>query len=58
LTQASHKVAEAMYKQASQAGGGGQPGAGPEGGAAGASAGKADDDIVDADFEEVNEDKK
>jgi molecular chaperone DnaK len=56
LTQASHKVAEAMYKQASQSGAEG-PG-GPEGDA-GADAGStgADDDVVDADFEEV-QDKK
>jgi molecular chaperone DnaK len=60
LTQASHKVAEAMYKQASEAGAG-AAGAGPEagaGGAAGAGAASADDDVVDADFEEVKEEKK
>ncbi|MBA4392088.1 MAG: molecular chaperone DnaK [Desulfobacca sp.] len=53
LTQTSHKLAEKMYSQASQQG----PGAGPEAGArggAGPSAGKkADEDVVDADFEEV-----
>jgi molecular chaperone DnaK len=55
LTQASHKLAEAMYKQASQ-GGAQQPG---EEAAAGAQAGPsaADDDVVDADFEEVKDDK-
>lgn len=53
LTQASHKLAEIMYAQATA----GQPGAG--GGAAGGEAGgatgkkKGDDDVVDADFEEV-----
>jgi molecular chaperone DnaK len=50
LTQASHKLAEAMYAKASaQQGGPGpeQPGAGPQGAA------KEDDDVVDADFEEV-----
>jgi molecular chaperone DnaK len=59
LTQASHKVAEAMYKQASEAGAG-AAGAGPEAaaGAAGAGAASADDDVVDADFEEVKEEKK
>lgn len=62
LTQASHKVAEAMYQQASAAGGAdGQPG--PDGagdpGAGANAAGAADDDVVDADFEEVkDEDKK
>jgi len=56
LTQASHKLAEAMYKQASQEAGpqpdGGQPNAEQPGAAA------PDDDVVDADFEEVKEDKK
>jgi molecular chaperone DnaK len=58
LTQASHKVAEAMYKQASEAGAG-AAGPGPDAaGATGAGAGAADDDVVDADFEEVKEEKK
>jgi molecular chaperone DnaK len=59
LTQASHKLAEAMYQQASGASGaagGAQHGAGEQGGSAGR--GAADDDVVDADFEEVKEDKK
>jgi molecular chaperone DnaK len=52
LTNASHKLAEAMYQQASQAEGqkAGAPG--------GAKASKPEDDVVDADFEEVKEDKK
>jgi molecular chaperone DnaK len=46
LTQASHKLAETMYSQAAQ-----QPGdTGGEEAAAGAS---KDEDVVDADFEEV-----
>jgi len=56
LTQASHKLAEAMYKQASQ-----EAGPQPEPGQANPDqpAGAApDDDVVDADFEEVKEDKK
>jgi molecular chaperone DnaK len=59
LTQASHKVAEAMYKQASEAGAG-AAGPGPDAGAGAAGAGStaADDDVVDADFEEVKEEKK
>ena len=55
LSQASHKLAEAMYAKAS-AGAGGQDGGGPAGGgAAGAGNGArgGDDDVVDADFEEV-----
>ncbi|MGD9042199.1 MAG: molecular chaperone DnaK [Desulfobacterales bacterium] len=58
LTQASHKLAEAMYQQASQ--NEQQAGAGAESAeqAAGGS-GTADEDVVDADFEEVkDEDKK
>ena len=56
LTQASHKLAEAVYQKASQAGQGPGPG-----GDAGAEAGpppSGDDDVVDADFEEVKGDKK
>jgi len=49
LTQASHKLAEAMYQQASQADPGADAG-GQQGG--GKPAGK-DDDVVDADFEEI-----
>ncbi len=50
LTQASHKIAEAAYKKAAEEGQGGA-----EGAAAGAA--PADDDVVDADFEEVKEEK-
>ncbi len=68
LTQASHKLAELMYAQASQQSGttggpeGGGAAGGPGAGAAGAASGGAtgssggggdDDDVVDADFEEV-----
>jgi molecular chaperone DnaK len=59
LTQASHKLAEAMYKSA------GQPGAGGAAGAAGASGdgqqsqSKPKDDVVDAEFVDVDpKDKK
>ena len=58
LTQISHKLAEAMYQQASaadqQASG---AGAGAEGQAGGGGA-APDEDVVDADFEEVKDDKK
>ena len=58
LTQASHKLAEAMYQQASGAAGA-HPGAGGGEEAAGsAGRGPSYDDVVDADFEEVKEDKK
>jgi len=51
LTQASHKMAEAMYKQ--QAPGGPQAGpTGPQDGAQ-AGGGKRGDDVVDAEFEDV-----
>jgi molecular chaperone DnaK len=56
LTQTSHKLAEAMYQQAAGAGQQ-QEGAGPEAAQADASA-SADEDVVDADFEEVKDDKK
>ncbi len=53
LTAASHKLAELMYAQASQENPGGGPDAGgPENADAG-SDDKKDDDVVDADFEEV-----
>ncbi len=55
LQQASHKLAETMYQQASQEGaaqGGAYEDAGQAGGAS------ADEDVVDADYEEVDEDKK
>jgi molecular chaperone DnaK len=53
LTQASHKLAEIMYAQATKdQTGGQQTGGGPEaGGQAGGP--KSDEDVVDADFEEV-----
>lgn len=58
LTQVSHKLAEAMYQQASGSEGAGGAG-GEETGTGPADADAAqDDDVVDADFEEVNEDKK
>jgi molecular chaperone DnaK len=57
LTNASHKLAEAMYQQASAAGQ--QAGPGPEAGTGEQPGGAApDEDVVDADFEEVKEDDK
>ncbi|MBM3510208.1 MAG: molecular chaperone DnaK [Alphaproteobacteria bacterium] len=58
LTQASMKLGEAMYK--AQAGSGGAPGEGPSAGpdAGGGDAKKGGEDVVDADFEEVDENKK
>ncbi len=56
MTQVSHKLAEAMYQQASagdqQAGADAGPGGDQTGGAA------PEEDVVDADFEEVKEDEK
>ncbi len=52
LTNASHKLAELMYAQAAKETPGGPQDTGGAGGA-GKSGGKDDDDIVDADFEEV-----
>ncbi|MBI5251194.1 MAG: molecular chaperone DnaK [Desulfomonile tiedjei] len=57
LQTASHKLAEAMYQKAAGSGGeGGPTGAGP--GAAGAGTKGPEDDVVDADFEEVKEEGK
>ena len=55
LTQASHKLAEAMYAKASAKGETAGAGAEDDGADAGkAGSAKGDDDVVDADFEEVN----
>ena len=51
LTQASHKLAEKIYQQQTEAGEQEAPAEAGENPATG------DDDVVDADFEEVNEDK-
>jgi len=56
LAQAAMKLGEAMY-QASQAQGGGDAGPGATGGAE-AGGQKADDNVVDAQFEEVDDKKK
>ncbi|MDD2466947.1 MAG: molecular chaperone DnaK [Desulfobulbus sp.] len=56
LTQASHKLAELMYAQAKAQGAAPGDDGGAAGGAAGGQGkkgGKDDDDVVDADFEEV-----
>jgi molecular chaperone DnaK len=67
LAQLSMKLGEAMYKQAQAAGeahpgdGGGAAGGPGSGGGAGpgaGAAGKPDDKVVDADFEEVDDQKK
>ena len=56
LNTASHKLAEAMYAKTAQqqgAGAGPQPGADAGTGAGAQAGGKKDDDVVDADFEDV-----
>ena len=60
LSTVSHKLAEEMYKKASaqQAGGGTDSGAGHGEGAESGSEGKPKEDVVDADFEEVDKGKK
>jgi molecular chaperone DnaK len=52
LAQAAHKLAEAMYAKAQAAGDAGEAGAGGEARAAGK------EDVVEAEFEEVKDDKK
>jgi molecular chaperone DnaK len=53
LTQASHKLAETMYSQASQRAQAGGGGGAAYGGGSGGGGGRKDEDVVDADFEEV-----
>jgi molecular chaperone DnaK len=53
LAQASMKLGEAMYKQAAEQQGGSAEGGGPAGGAEGKK-----EDVVDAEFTEVDDDKK
>jgi molecular chaperone DnaK len=57
LTQASHKLAEVMYKSGAQ---GGEPTAdgGQTGQADGARGGKADGDVIDAEYVDVDDKKK
>jgi len=57
LAQAAMKMGEALYK-AQAAGAGPQPGAGPQAGPQPGTGGPSDDKVVDADFEEVDEQKK
>jgi molecular chaperone DnaK len=61
LTQASHKLAEAMYKSSAGTGAGGQgptPGADGAGAPHDGAAQKPKDDVVDAEFVDVDEKKK
>ncbi|HGX92832.1 MAG TPA: molecular chaperone DnaK [Candidatus Tenderia sp.] len=58
LTEISGKLAERVYAQDGGAEGAAQPGAGAAGGAAGAASAAKDDGVVDAEFEEVKDDKK
>jgi molecular chaperone DnaK len=59
LTTASHKLAEAMYKASSQPGAGAAPGGDGAGAAPdGKDAGKGKDNVVDAEFVDVDDKKK
>jgi molecular chaperone DnaK len=53
LTQASHKLAELMYAKANTGAQGGEPGGDAGASAGGSAQGQDNDDVVDADFEEV-----
>jgi molecular chaperone DnaK len=55
LTGATHKLAEVMYREASQQGGSGAPGAGQ--GPTGQAAGHKEGEVVDAEFEDLGEKK-
>jgi molecular chaperone DnaK len=56
LVKSSHKLAEIMYQQASQQGGG-PAGGGPGASGAAAGTGAGGDDVIDADFVDVDEKK-
>jgi molecular chaperone DnaK len=63
LTTASHKLAEAMYKASSQPGAGAAPGGDGGGSAPGGEGGKDDggkgkDNVVDAEFVDVDDKQK
>jgi len=58
LEQASHKLAQAMYQQAGQAGQPGDGGARPAEQPRGNGGTKPEGDVVDAEFEEVDKEKK
>ena len=59
LTQASHTLAQKMYTQTDAPGGEGGPEGGPESGEGGGGegSGKSDEDVVDAEFEDVSKEK-
>jgi molecular chaperone DnaK len=57
LTRASHKIAEALYQQQTSAGQADAASAGAQGQAAGASGGKGGDDVIDAEYIDVDENK-
>lgn len=58
LTQASHTLAQKMYTQTEASGGDGGPEGGPESGEGGGdSSDKSDEDVVDAEFEDVSKEK-
>ena len=56
LTQASHKVAEAMYKSGAQPGGAG--GGADAHGTSGAKPGEKSDDVIDAEYVDADDKKK
>jgi molecular chaperone DnaK len=56
LTQASHKLAEVMYKTGAQGGPGGGPG--QSGSTDGSQGGKAEGDVIDAEYVDVDDKKK
>jgi len=58
LAQAAMKLGEALYKQAAESEGGEPGDGGAAGGSSGGAAGGSEDEVVDADFEEVEDDKK
>ena len=58
LTQASHKLAEAMYKSGAQGGGEAGPSGDGGGASAGGTGGGKTDDVIDAEYVDADEKKK
>ena len=56
LTQVSHKISSALYEKTKKSGGGGDGGSGPNvsGAKTDGGGGKGKDDVIDADYKDVN----
>ena len=57
LTRASHRIAEALYQQQSGGGAADAAGAGAQGGASGSGGQAGGEDVIDAEYIDVDENK-